>query len=145
MTTIAYKGGRMAGDTAMSRGATIQAGIIKVHRREIDGALIGFCGAAAWGRSVTAWFMGGEKGERPEGESTPDNCDTALIARPDGTLEVHETASHYELRGVAYYAMGSGRDQALGALFAGADVETAIRASIAHDAYTGGEVTVVAT
>ena len=39
-----------------------------------------------------------------------------------------------------YFAMGSGRDFALGAMAAGASAEEAVRAAIAHDVYSGGEV-----
>ena len=131
----------MAADTAAFRGNTMVCGIRKVDRRE-DGTLVGAVGNAGFCAAFRKWVVDGEKGEAPEPMDSDDGCDAGLIARPAGPLEVHEQGGVLSLD-VPYYALGAGRDQALGAMFAGAPPQVAVAAAIAHDIYTGGDITVV--
>lgn len=143
MTTIAYRNGVLAADSACGRGGTHMGAVSKIIRRD-DGAMAAIVGTAALQGPFFKWFVAGEDGERP---TVPDpdnnNVATALVFRPDGSCEVYECGGWYTLDPTPYYAVGSGRDVALGAMFAGADPEVAVRAAIVHDSGTGGDVTVL--
>lgn len=141
MSTIAYRDGVLAADTAAFRGNTVVCGIRKIDRRA-DGTLVGAVGMAGFAAAFRAWVLNGETGPRPEPGNTETSSDAGLIVRPDGPLEVHEEGGVL-LLDVPYYALGAGRDQALGAMFAGAPAQVAIAAAIAHDIYTAGEITVL--
>lgn len=142
MTTIAYRSGVLAADTAMSRGGTHMGGIGKIIRRD-DGAMAAIVGVAALQGPFFHWFITGEGGDNPTVPNDGDVAATGLIFRPGGLVEVYECGGHYAFTPDPYMAIGSGRDAALGAMFAGADPETAVRAAIAHDHGTGGEVVVL--
>lgn len=142
MTTIAYRSGVLAADTSISRGGSHMGAIQKIVRRD-DGAMAGIVGVAALQGPFFAWFLAGEEGERPTVPNDGDICATGMIFRPGGVVEIYEYGGHYAFTPDPYVAFGSGRDAALGAMFAGADPETAIRAAIVHDHGTGGEITVL--
>lgn len=141
MTTIAYRDGIVAANTGGSRGATIIDGFRKIARTS-DGTLVGAAGTAVYMAAMIRWADGGMVSDQPVARADDDGCDAALIIRADDVIEVHEVGGFYTIS-AAYCAIGSGRDQALGAMFAGADVETAVRASISHDAWTNGDVVCV--
>lgn len=139
MTTIAYRDGVLAADTLTTRGYTAIDGAMKVASG--PHGLGGACGNYGF---VTAWleWVSGERAERPVPVQTADDTDVGLLITPEGAIMVYEGSGHYQIR-APYYAIGSGRDQALGAMHAGASAANAIRAAIEHDTYTGGTVTLV--
>jgi ATP-dependent HslUV protease subunit HslV len=65
-----------------------------------------------------------------------------VIYRRSGTIDVFEPRGKFAMN-APFYAFGSGKEPALGAMFAGADAETAIEAAIQFDPHTGGEITVL--
>lgn len=143
MTTIAYRDGVLAADTAMHRGTTRVDGITKIVRAS-DGLLAGAAGTAGYNGSFLAWAVDGRLRAEPPpvAKEDNDNYDTGLIFHPDGLVELFEPSGRFEAR-PAYFAIGSGRDAALGAMFSGADAVTAVKAAIAHDAWTSGGITVL--
>lgn len=78
----------------------------------------------------------------PEPKSSDDCYDTGIVFHRDGRIELHEVGGAFTLT-ASYYAVGSGRDQALGAMHAGASADDAVRAAIAHDVWTSGDVDVL--
>lgn len=138
MTTVAWRGGVMAADTMMTFGSTLIDGRIKIARRD-DGALIGAAGLCGRSEAFRAWALGGEVGNAPDMKDS-----TGIIVEPDGAVRVFdgEENGSYTIR-PPYFAIGSGTDHALGAMFAGASAETAVRAAILHDKSSGGAVTVI--
>lgn len=141
MTTIAYRDGVIAADTMEVTSNSIIGVATKIARRD-DGCLAGAAGDAVYSRAFLQWFEGGEKGNVPEGFSEDGYIDRGVIFRPNGIIEVYEPRGMFETT-APYYAIGSGRPEALGAMFVGADPEAAVRAAIAHDVHTGGEVIVL--
>lgn len=139
MTTIAYRNGRLCADTQTSRGYTTINGMTKLTKgpRGLGAA----CGSAGFCSTFQEW-VAGERDECPEARSDGDNSDAGLLIHPDGRIQLFECGGMFFLD-TPYFAMGSGRDQALGAMFAGADARMAVEAAIAHDAYTGGTVMTV--
>ena len=141
MTTIAYRSGMLAADTAVLNGYNILGdAMVKIAKHH--GCLAGATGTAGYCAAFLKWFCGGEQDAPPKAEKDNDNYDTGIIVRPDGSIDRHELSGWHTLR-PRYYAVGSGRDHAFGAMFAGATAEQAVRAAIEHDPGTAGSVTVL--
>jgi ATP-dependent HslUV protease subunit HslV len=140
MTIIAYRNGILATDTASCVSSSVIDGIRKAVRRG-DGVLAAATGDAGFMGEFLRWASG-LRAERPNPQKDQDGCDRGILIYPDGRIEVYEPSGMFELR-PEYYAAGSGRDLALGAFYAGADAETAVRAAIHHDCYCAGDVFVL--
>lgn len=143
MTTVVYRDGVMATDTAyIANGVTIVIGRRKIARRSDDGALIGGCGKSATVDAFIAWAVHGEIGDPPVMEEA-----AGIIAYIDGTIRGFDDDEGGGRRGFLiappYFAIGSGAEYAFGAMFAGADAETSVRAAIAHDKSTNGDVLIL--
>lgn len=141
MTTIAYRDGVLAADTIMTSGGVLIGECAKIVRRA-DGDMAGGAGDATFLAAFRDWFMGGETEPLPELKEGDTWMDRAAVFRRDGWIEVFEPRGKFDVR-ARYYAMGSGKEAALGAMFAGADAVTAVMAAIEHDPHTGGGVTVL--
>lgn len=142
MTTIAYRDGVMAADTMVNSGGVILGSNRKIVRNKA-GELAGGAGAASVIESFLRWFMDGEKKAIwPELTSGPNFTDVVLVVREDGALEVYDGFGMHPIT-APYYALGSGEDVAFGALFMGATPFDAVRAAMAHDCRTGGQVDVL--
>lgn len=143
MTTIAYKDGVLAADTRSSIGDSLLGDLVKIVRRP-DGHLAGAAGSAAYLSAFHRWFLAGENGDPPHAGEAKDWLDRGIIIifRPNGDVEVFEPEGSH-LTHAPYFAIGSGRPEALGAMFAGGDAVTAVRAAIEHDAHTAGDIVVL--
>lgn len=140
VTTIAYRNGVLAADTAMCQGGVMMGSVQKIARRD-DGDMCGSAGDASYNAAFTAWFLLGENGIPPEAKSEENAFDRGVIFRKSGQIDVFEPRGRFQAS-APYFAFGSGKEPALGAMFAGADAETAVRAAIEFDPHTGGNVTV---
>lgn len=137
MTTIAFRDGVLAADTATLNGYTLLTNAVdKIVRHH--GCLCGGAGRAVYLGEFQRWFLAGEFGSRPEA----DEDDAAIIVRPSGLIHRFEKGGWIELH-PKYYSLGSGRDHAYGAFYMGATAEQAVCAAIAHEPGTGGNVTVL--
>lgn len=139
MTTIAYRRGVIAADTGMCI-ADARTGQTRKIARSTKG-LAGGAGTAAYVFKFLKWFEAGERGKPPEATSDEHSIDRSMVIRP-GKPEVIEC---YEPEGMflidaEYYALGIGRDVALGAFFMQADPLDAVRASMLHNTETWGEL-----
>lgn len=141
MTTVAFRDGVLAADTIMTSGGVLSGEICKIVRR-VDGDMAGGAGDAAFLVAFQEWFMSGESGPLPELKEGDNWIDRGAIFRRDGRIDVFEPRGKFQVM-ARYYAMGSGKEAALGAMYAGADAVTAVRAAIEHDPHTGGRVTVL--
>lgn len=141
MTTIAYRNGVLAADTRMCLGDNLLGTTVKIARNA-NGDLAGAAGDATYNFAFLKWFTGLESTPPPEAKQTDNNIDRGVIFRKNGVIEVYEPRGQFQVV-APYYAFGSGRPEALGAMYAGADAETAVRAASAHDAFTGGDVTIL--
>ncbi len=140
MTTIAYRNGVLAADTSLSTGGCLNGRVTKIAARDND--LAGVAGSAAFGAAFLKWFTDGEVGDPPKGESHDDSFDRGVIFRAGGPIEVYEPLGRFDVE-ADYYAFGSGRSEALGAMFAGADASTGVLAAMQHDANTAGEIMIL--
>lgn len=139
MTTIAYRDGVLAADTGACAGDS-RLGYVQKIARDKRGALAGAAGYATYVSTFLAWFRNGCRGGPPQAEDS----DRGVIFHPTGKIVIYEKGGRgsFEME-AAYFAMGSGKPEALGAMFAGADAATAVQAAIEHDAHTYGEVVVL--
>lgn len=144
MTTIAYRSGELAADSKSSCNDTFVGSVRKIERRQ-DGALAGVVGTAAYAYGFLKWFMAGEAdGEMPDLPRDRDGDPTceAFIVRPDGEVWKLQGDGWFPTAG-QYFAWGSGRDIAIGALYLGASPASAVAAAVKHDAGTGGDIVVL--
>ncbi|MDB5612046.1 MAG: CcrSwift [Bradyrhizobium sp.] len=142
MTTIAYRDGVLAADTGMTIGDSRIGRVTKIVRGP-NGNLGGAAGSCGYAQKFREWVAGGEQDSPPEPKEKENSfSDKGVVFRRDGTIDVHEVNGRFSCC-ANYYAFGSGRPEALGAMFAGADAETAIRAAIEHDSGTFGEIDVL--
>lgn len=139
MTTIAYRDGVLAADTLHSSD-----GIRISHRPKVerlaDGSLLATKGQSGHGRALKDWIEGGRVGPQPQGDGEGSG---GVCIRPGGTIEAYEAGVFEVLSGADYWAWGSGQQIALGAMHAGAGAFEAVQAAIAHDVFSGGEITVL--
>jgi 20S proteasome alpha/beta subunit len=141
MTTIAYKDGVLAADTAMCLGGVMTGSVVKIARRA-DGDMCGSAGDAAYNAAFTEWFLRGEEDAPPTAKQEEGTFDRGVIFRRTGKIDVFEPRGKFTVK-ASYFAIGSGKESALGAMFAGADAEMAVRAAILFDPHTDGEITVL--
>ena len=129
MTTVAYdsRTQTMASDSSCFIGSTHILTMKKVWR--VGGGLVGCAGDVADIMKFVRWIRdGADEDDYPEMESLE-----AIVVNPDGVARAYENGhSQGMLIRDPYCAIGSGRDAALGAMYAGADAKTAVRASVRH-------------
>lgn len=140
MTTIAYRKGILAADMGTYPSRMGETFKIAQNGQFLAGA----CGNATYSAAFLKWFLGGRKGEPPEARSDSDGCDRGVIIGPTTTdLLVFEQGGSFRMIKSPYFAMGSGRQYALGAMYAGASAKEAVEAAMRHDDFTWGSVMVL--
>lgn len=142
MTTVAWDGKCLAVDARSSSNDVI------LSERHTKAIKVGKVIAAATGttarcREFLAWVAAGMPGE-PPANPHPQNSEWSywgIVITPDQAWVFQEP-------GVVpvtapYYAMGTGRDFALGAMAMGASAYEAVKVAMRHDVFSGGEITVL--
>lgn len=136
MTTIAYRDGYVAADSASWREDTFLGYIDKILVAE-DGTVFTGCGAISEVRSIFEAYEARQN--LPESKSA-----TTIQFHPKKRImEYIEDYSPMLKDPRDYMAWGSGYKLALGAMAAGATAEEAVKAAVKHDAFTAGKVKLV--
>jgi len=136
MTTIVYRDGIMAADTAsVIHNYRMPETVRKVFHRASDGALIGIIGDRAACHRLVAWAI--DDAEDPETQPGGSEATILRVLR-DGTISVFEGGGRIDVAPAPFYANGSGLGIAYGALRHGASAVDAIAAAIAYDVWSGG-------
>lgn len=128
MSTIAYKDGVLAADTACICNGVYEGRISKTERC-LDGTIVAVTGDAAALAPFRDWISSGsKKDERPNVEDF-----SGLVVRPGGSVRNYDT--HFVPLDITadFYAIGSGRDIALGAMAAGASAKEAVEIACRYD------------
>lgn len=143
MTVLAYRAGVLASDSQATLNGSSGAVARKIARNK-TGDLAGATGDAVYAQAFLDWFEAGEKKKRPDAteKGKADASNRGLIVRNGGPIEIYEFDGMFKIK-AEYYALGSGRSEALGAMAAGADAVGAVRAACAHDVYCGGEIQIL--
>ena len=142
MSTIAYRDGQMAADTGMT--GSNGSHLLHTHKivKRADGALIGAVGDAAYAAAFLKWAVD-EVGPPPDAKRLDGSTDRGVIVRAiDAPWEIYEARGMFSCFG-PYFALGSGAPEATGAMHAGASAVDAVRAALAHDEGTFGEIDVL--
>ena len=121
MTTIAYRDGILAADTAIfDRG--VYCGATQKIVRAPDGTMGGGAGALGEVKAALQWIKNGATGDPPK---LSDDSEVIVI-RPDGSVWWLGSGSEWTQINAEYVAIGSGFRIALGAMAAGATAQRAI-------------------
>ena len=149
MTTIAYKDGIMAGDGQCTWSGTK---ICKTDKKVFEinlgkrTTLIGMAGDVSHCYEFLDWFKKGAVLEqKPKFEEDFEDF-IALVVKDPGTekeaIVTYMQNSSYPCNvDIPYFAIGSGTEYALGAMYAGASAIEAVECAIMLDVNTGGEIT----
>jgi len=138
MTTICYRDGVLAADTAIFDRGCYQGETVKIFRAS-DGRIGGLAGCFGDSAMFRDWFAKGATGEVPEFK---DGDSEGLIVYPGGKVEwVGQKQKRIEMF-APFHALGSGFCVALGALYAGASAQRAVEIAGTLDNHTRGPFTV---
>lgn len=140
MTTIAYRDGVLAADTAtyLNDSSVRVPGRSSKVRKLPDGSLYSGAGVVSQIEALGRWLASGSSLEQPRFDDV-----TALHVRADGTVRIYDGCAEREIIDAPFYAVGTGAAAAIGAMMAGATATEAIRIAMAIDPYTAGEIDVV--
>ena len=129
----------MAADSATYAHETIVGYTMKLSKNPA-GDICGGSGVSAICSAFRKWFEDGEVGEMPTLGKNDDDDAIILVVRVTGEIQSYSRAGVSILCDTEYVAGGSGTSVALGAMHAGASAYDAVRAAIAHTAYSGGPI-----
>lgn len=138
MTIATYKAGILAADSWSTSSGTVVATTTNKAVRSKKG-IVGACtGWASFCESFRQWVLSECKGKL----KFPEDASGMIVRPGSDKIEV------WDQQGVAYfnepyYAIGCGRDYALGAMAVGACATQAVEAAIKHDTHCGGAVNYV--
>lgn len=133
ITTIAYRGGILAGDTRVTIGDNIVTDKQRKVWKTKDGYLLGAAGKVEDMERLRRVVR--------KGVAVDATLDiSALLISPEGKVMLFEGNTWVTQKGAKYYAIGSGHDVALAAMDAGADAVKAVKIAIKRDTGSGGHV-----
>lgn len=143
MTVVAWDGRSLAADKMTDFGG-LWSTTTKVHAVPGGGA-IATTGLAALGAELVNWVMNGAKPvDFPSGDQrNPDKCCSALVITPDGQVLQYEHTPYPIRIQNRHWAIGSGRDFAMAAMFLGHSASGAVSIACALCNTCGGGVDVV--
>lgn len=138
LTTIAYRAGIVAADSQSVRGDMVNPEPAQKIWRIEHGGLGGIIGTWAVLAEVQAWLSYGKKSwEKPK---LPEDT-TVVEFLVDGTILEHVAEGLQDAKtSRGFYAWGSGREFAYGALAQGASAFEAVTIAAEFDVWTGGEI-----
>lgn len=157
MTTIAYRDGILAADTLVTDENVKYRKTLKIAKAKsarsagCQQILVAACGDSALCAAFLAWAEDGGFGDdlkkRPV-LKVGDRKAYGYVFRNDRGLQGRVTEFEGDLPPVTfevegYFAAGSGREFAIGAMHCGANAAAAVDAAIGHDLYSGGRVEAV--
>jgi ATP-dependent protease HslVU (ClpYQ) peptidase subunit len=141
MTTVVFKNGVFAADSLLSGGDSKVGHCKKI--RQAGNLFVGLCGANVVYDQFMK-FLSGEPYDAKVFEKPDQNSFSAIVVNKE-TREVVEycnclTPEKYK---ADFYAIGSGREIAAGAMLMNATPKQAVEAAAKRDVWTGGPVQVV--
>jgi len=136
MTTVAYKNGVMAADSAITDGVMRGGKLWKITRHDASGALLGVAGKVTEVVDYLNYFRryGVTKSKKFSlAEST------GLIATVEGTVMLVEASTIYPIE-EEYFAIGSGAAMAMTAMRCGCSAIIAVKIACELDLFSGPPV-----
>ena len=138
MTTIAYKDGVLAADSACVCDGVYEGRVEKVVRSNALNAYIAVSGNLANQAIFQRWLeSGARESEKPELDDF-----SAMVVRGDGAVTQYDKLlEEFRIYG-EFFAIGSGRELAVGAMAAGATAVEAVEVACRFDTSSHGPVDV---
>lgn len=147
MTVIAWDGKTLAADKQATENGVLHqiTKIRKVTKGKNKGWLIANAGVAATGALLMDWFeAGSDPKSYPYEYQKMDGFGAALIAiSPQGVVHKFEHLPMPIIFEDEFYAAGSGKDMAIGAMAMGADAATAVQVVCTYETECGIGIDVV--
>lgn len=139
MTVIATDGRTIAADSQMTYGSNERAAarVKKIGRS--NGYIFALSGTPIFD-TVVKWFLDGAD---PKAMPTTAEGWWLLVIDAKGRMSLYSENKPYPGPVSPPFALGSGCDFALGAMYAGASPEMAVRIACKLDIYCGGEIDVL--
>jgi len=138
MTTIAFDGKTLAADRRATQGNLIRS-TRKIMR--VNGCLLGAAGEQSFAQALFAWWSNGAKpSEWPAHAADKDDWVGLMVVRPNRIIERYERTPHPLPVLDKTFAIGSGRDFALAAMYLGCDAARAVRIASKFDMASGNGV-----
>jgi len=139
MTVVAWDGEMLAGDKRTNFGG-LHGTTTKVHRLP-DGSLVGCAGNTAQIAEVVHWLgAGAEPDKMPAIQRDAKECVSALVIRPDGKVLQYENTPHPIRIENKTWAIGSGRDFAMAAMYLGRGAIDAVAVACVLDSGCGNGI-----
>ena len=132
MTVIVWDGKTLAADKQATNSG-LKMTCTKLRR--VNGCLIGVSGDFDLAQTTVKWFADGADPEKfPKHQETDDKWVGLVCITPDKRVLKYERSPYpMEYTEMEFFAVGSGRDYALGALAMGADAVTAVEVASRFD------------
>lgn len=135
MTTIACSRAEMAADTRVTDGPDTFP-VVKIHL--IEGAIYGAAGLVSSAHRFIEWAKKGEQGKVRFAKNF-----TGMKLTREGIFVISAADPYWMRCDADYFAIGSGKDVALGALAFGATPLQAVQTAMKWDTNSGGDTTVI--
>lgn len=141
MSVIVWDGKQLAADRRASLGTLIRTTTKIFH---LGNALAAYAGDADAGEEVLAWFKAGhDLAMFPASQRDKDNWSGLLVVWPDGALWKYERTPYPIKFPPQQFAIGSGRDFALAAMYCGRSATEAVEVTCFFDSGCGNGVDVL--
>lgn len=138
MTVIVWDGKTLAADKRTSFGGQ-HATVTKLYR--LRGFLVGCAGGSAQNAEMRAWFAAGADPEKlPACQRDAEKCVSMLVIAPDGSVTQYENSPHPFVIENKSWAIGSGRDFAMAAMYLGCDAHRAVEVASMLDLNCGNGI-----
>lgn len=134
MTTIAYRDGVMAGDSLVTQNGVIEGYVTKV--RDIKGIL---CGSAGNLQDVVMFMRWIEDGMVEDKKPELSEYFEGIIVK-DNEVIIFENKLIPIFMENKFYALGSGKHLAIGAMANGANAFNAVKIACEYDTCSGGDI-----
>lgn len=136
MTVIAFDGQTLASDKRAVTGKCKVASIKKIHKLR-DGSYAAISGTTFAGMILIDWI---NRGAKIDDYPIEDDVDVSIIVvTPQGVLYQYDGPIALKLD-TPFYAIGSGREYALAAMYLGCDARQAVEVANALDQGCGNGV-----
>lgn len=145
MTVIAFDGRTLAADRSVVNNG-LASTATKIHR--VGSLLCGGSGCVSSCNAMLDWVRGGRDPKAfPAGQVDPKgDWSPFLVIEADGQILLYDNnpfPTRYDRRRQRFYAIGSGRDYAMAAMYLGCDAKRAVNVASALEVGCGNGVDVL--
>lgn len=138
MTVIAFDGRTLAADKAAT-WAGFRNTVTKIYR--VRDGMVALCGDGDCALELLQWFRDGRViADWPKAQREKDERGSAVFIDKEGLCWTYDKTPHPQHNEQRFYAIGSGRDYALAAMYLGHDARRAVEVACALDIHCGNGI-----